>query len=220
MEGCRARWLSILFLRSPSSFVFRFTNWGEHLEARAPPMIEGCVKNFLQHTYHFVFTNCDDVYKREAKKQQFEENNNDELSQSSQSTLWPWRAFSFGISWFIFWLASSPKIENCSDRRDWFAKHAQVPADRQEAKSADGMSLQFMVQRSPTLRWRFFPERRVSFLIILSRPRIFFLLANDSCLSWLVGGSNRSWCNPRFKENDDMSIECLQIALERAGKQD
>lgn len=48
---------------------------------RASGVVKDCVKNCIRHTYNFLFANCDDVYKRESKKQQQpKEMDNDEVT--------------------------------------------------------------------------------------------------------------------------------------------
>jgi hypothetical protein len=36
---------------------------------RASGVVKDCVKNCIRHTFNFLFANCDEVYKREAKQQ-------------------------------------------------------------------------------------------------------------------------------------------------------
>ena len=36
---------------------------------RASAVVKDCVKNCIQHTYNFLFANCDEVYKRESQQQ-------------------------------------------------------------------------------------------------------------------------------------------------------
>ncbi|CAF3971832.1 unnamed protein product [Rotaria sordida] len=59
---------------------FRMKVQGLSSPPRASTVVKDCVKNCISYTYHFLFANCDEVYKRESKQQTNPTENHHELN--------------------------------------------------------------------------------------------------------------------------------------------
>ena len=55
---------------------------------RASGVVKDCVKNCIQYTYYFLYSNCDEVYKRESKiaSQPQVENSSEQNEETVQNT--------------------------------------------------------------------------------------------------------------------------------------